>query len=179
MSIRRFRRLARTAYQDCMSMRLKGKLAGKSKIERQRIFSQAAHECSRIKGSSFRESGSTSKQPSKQTKPKKSKVTTSMGGHMTYTVSTRKKPEKKPIRKTAKQKAMSKPVPVSGMEKRTEKLHQRIEQVRLALGVPKADVTLRITSKNVTIKMGFLKRIKRRKFSDAVRVLEQKARSRV
>ena len=158
-----------------MSRELKGNLAGKSKVQRQAIFKAAAKKCS----------GSTSKQSSKQKQKRvlRSKGTGGRGflgePNVSRIVIQRKKPAKKAIRKTAKQKALSKPVPVSGLEKRTEKYHQRIEQVRLALGVPKSDVTLRITSKNVSIKMGFLKRIKRRKLSDAVRVLEEKARSRV
>lgn len=89
-----------------------------------------------------------------------------------------KKPEKK-VRKTAVQKARDQLIPVSSLEKKTQRLFQRVEQIRLALGTSKGDCTINFGTKDVTIKCKPLKTVKRRKFSDAVKAIEKSAGSRI
>jgi len=151
-----------TKYTDCMSKQLKGKMAGKPKAERERIFKAAAKKCSGKSG------GSTKSKP-------KSKSTTTRR----VTTTTPKKKVEKKTRKTAIQKAKTQGIPVSPLEKKTQKLFQRVEQVRLALGTPQKDCTINIGSKSCTIHCKPLKRIKRRKFGDAVKALEKAARGRI
>ena len=111
-------------------------------------------------------------------KPKK-KTRTSTRGAVTVTTKRTTKDTVKRTRKTAKQKAKTQAVPVSGLEKRTQRLFQRIEQVRLALGTPRGDCKINIGSKTSSIHCKPLRRIKRRKFSDAVSALEKAARGRI
>ena len=113
---------------------------------------------------------------SSTTKPKK-KPTASKPRSVT-TTTRKKKPEKK-IRKTSAQKAKTQAVPVSALEKRTTGLFQKLEQIRLALAVPKPDFKLKRTSKGWSLKVKGWKNIKSTKLSGIVAAATKKARSRV
>lgn len=110
-----------------------------------------------------------------KSKTKKKKATSITRSVKTVTT---KKPEKK-VRKTAVQKARDQSIPVSALEKKTQRLFQRVEQVRLALGTSKGDCKINFGTKGVTIRCKPLKTVKRRKFSDAVKSLEKSAGSRI
>ena len=122
-------------------------------------------------GRLWRESGYSSS----TTKPKKSSTASKP---RSVTTTTKKKPEKK-VRKTSAQKAKTQAVPVSALEKRTTGLFQKLEQIRLALAVPKPDFKLKRTSKGWSLKVKGWKNIKSTKLSGIVTAATKKARSRV
>ena len=122
-------------------------------------------------GRLWRESGYSSS----TTKPKKKPLTVRRVMSVTHP---KKKPEKK-IRKTSAQKAKTQAVPVSALEKRTTGLFQKLEQIRLALAVPKPDFKLKRTSKGWSLKVKGWKNIKSTKLSGIVAAATKKARSRV
>lgn len=108
--------------------------------------------------------GSKSKsKPRKQTQTRSVRTTT-------------KKPEKK-TRKTSMQKAKTQAVPVGGLEKRTIKLFQQLEQLRIALAIPRNDFKFTMTGRGSTLKVKGWKPIRARKLSTVVERAVKKARS--
>ena len=89
----------------------------------------------------------TAKKGGKSSSASKPKKRSSTSKPRSVSTTTRKKPAEKKVRKTSAQKAKSQSVPVSALEKRTTGLFQRLEQIRLALAIPKADFKLKQTRK--------------------------------
>ena len=113
---------------------------------------------------------------SSTSKPKKSSTTSKP---RSVSTTTQKKPAEKKVRKTSAQKAKSQSVPVSALENRTTGLFQRLEQIRLALAIPKADFKLKQTRKGWSLKVKGWKVIKSTQLSKIVAAATKKARSRV
>ena len=125
-------------------------------------------------------SSSTSKPKKRSTKVKIPKYDTYWHGpDKEYKKIPKKKPAEKKVRKTSAQKAKSQSVPVSALEKRTTGLFQKLEQVRLALAIPKADFKLKQTRKGWSLKVKGWKVIKSTQLSKIVAAATKKARSRV